>query len=631
MQNKTIFKNISGIILRGIFLAMLVFSAQMVYADNSVTDGTIDVCVAIKNTTTQMFATTSPFPIGDFSITISSTTNFTNSAINPSFSFSNFSQNSTIVDGTPVYCTPSVKVPFGNYYYNEAITSTNSSVTWNQSKYFDTGLPNTITEALPYNNALFTLDTSDDVTLNIVSDGYVPVSEDRPNRTIVVFASYTPVVEESHAFSALSDTQCIIGQNLISNGGFEYPVVNNPNLWMSIPLNTPNFFWTSLDTITYPYVELQAGYTEGSATWMPHSGIQYAEIDGGTSHDVSQVINTIVGKRYNLSYWVSPRPDQPIENNVINIFTNGDLIDTYTNIGSITTAWTKRQVSFIATSTQTRVSFIQGQNSVKEVGVFLDDVSLTCAGDQIVPVVNQCVLPETLGDSTSEIIGDSYGPWEKVVQTMLVDNGFNIDDVLDQKEYQSWNLKQGTTTIEVQYLDGEKAGSEIFGYYLNNDISTFTPVFASGPGSTTQYPELPEAKNGDKFSITVKGDSIQFALYGIYGGDHYTSTVNTVNENGADRVLAYDVPNSIKGGEYLLAFEDLKITASDNDYNDELIKITFEECEKVNTPPTINLLGANPITIDTGTNFTEPGATAQDLEDGNITANIIITGTVATT
>jgi uncharacterized repeat protein (TIGR01451 family) len=50
----------------------------------------------------------------------------------------------------------------------------------------------------------------------------------------------------------------------------------------------------------------------------------------------------------------------------------------------------------------------------------------------------------------------------------------------------------------------------------------------------------------------------------------------------------------------------------------------------VNTPPVITLVGANPITINAGELFVDPGATAQDLEDGNITANIVASSTVNT-
>lgn len=50
----------------------------------------------------------------------------------------------------------------------------------------------------------------------------------------------------------------------------------------------------------------------------------------------------------------------------------------------------------------------------------------------------------------------------------------------------------------------------------------------------------------------------------------------------------------------------------------------------VNTPPTITLIGSNPLSITKGSTFTDPGATALDAQDGNLTASIVATGTVDT-
>ena len=50
-----------------------------------------------------------------------------------------------------------------------------------------------------------------------------------------------------------------------------------------------------------------------------------------------------------------------------------------------------------------------------------------------------------------------------------------------------------------------------------------------------------------------------------------------------------------------------------------------------NTAPTITLLGANPMTLTVGDTYAEPGATATDSEDGDLSASIVITGTVDTT
>lgn len=48
----------------------------------------------------------------------------------------------------------------------------------------------------------------------------------------------------------------------------------------------------------------------------------------------------------------------------------------------------------------------------------------------------------------------------------------------------------------------------------------------------------------------------------------------------------------------------------------------------VNTKPIITLLGANPVTIERGANFVDPGAEAYDAEEGDKTSSIVKTGTV---
>jgi len=51
-----------------------------------------------------------------------------------------------------------------------------------------------------------------------------------------------------------------------------------------------------------------------------------------------------------------------------------------------------------------------------------------------------------------------------------------------------------------------------------------------------------------------------------------------------------------------------------------------------NTPPTIALIGDNPFTITVGSDFTDPGATSTDAEDGDLTDKIVKSGaTVAST
>jgi len=49
------------------------------------------------------------------------------------------------------------------------------------------------------------------------------------------------------------------------------------------------------------------------------------------------------------------------------------------------------------------------------------------------------------------------------------------------------------------------------------------------------------------------------------------------------------------------------------------------------TPPVLTLVGANPLSVTIGGSFTDPGATAYDNEDGDITANIVKSGDTVNT
>ena len=50
----------------------------------------------------------------------------------------------------------------------------------------------------------------------------------------------------------------------------------------------------------------------------------------------------------------------------------------------------------------------------------------------------------------------------------------------------------------------------------------------------------------------------------------------------------------------------------------------------IGNAPVITLIGSTPVNLTTGSTYTDAGATASDIEDGNITGNITHTGSVNT-
>ncbi|MDE2030786.1 MAG: carboxypeptidase regulatory-like domain-containing protein [Patescibacteria group bacterium] len=100
---------------------------------------------------------------------------------------------------------------------------------------------------------------------------------------------------------------------------------------------------------------------------------------------------------------------------------------------------------------------------------------------------NTCPNPSSLSDTTSEIINHAPSG-ELDLQTILNNAGYNINTILDQKQYQVWDIPQNTTvTVSTKFINKFAGNSFVFGYYTNGSLANFVPIFktANIAGSTT--------------------------------------------------------------------------------------------------------------------------------------------------
>ena len=242
-----------------------------------------------------------------------------------------------------------------------------------------------------------------------------------------------------------------------------------------------------------------------------------------------------------------------------------------------------------------------------------------------------CLIPssnvDSLDDTTKEEIGAPYIPSELTIGEIIENAGYLGVDVLeDQTQYQIWQSEKDNTSINVKFLDEYTAQNFVFGYYQKGDVNSFVPVFRSG--EVAEYASTDEFVKGQDINLNIENlDMIGFAIFTGSGKQLFT-TENSLN-GGEDHTLVYHVDDN----KYILGFEDLPLGNSDKDYQDVAVLVTVLSCsfEEENTPPTINLIGANPLQLILGSDFTDPGATATDTEDGDLTSEIIVDGTVATT
>jgi hypothetical protein len=161
--------------------------------------------------------------------------------------------------------------------------------------------------------------------------------------------------------SACKNPNTIQGANLIQNGSFEEPPLQNRS-WR---LFTQIEGWTATHRI-----EIQ-----NNVAGSPHSGSAFTELDTNRSTVISQVVDTIADCTYTLEFAFSARPRTRVVDNALIIMWNGVTVDTLVKYSSKQTNWQTYVYQLTATSKQSTLEFKDGGVS-NGVGTYLDTVSL---------------------------------------------------------------------------------------------------------------------------------------------------------------------------------------------------------------------------------------------------------------
>ncbi|MCK5153581.1 MAG: DUF5011 domain-containing protein, partial [Spirochaetales bacterium] len=157
-------------------------------------------------------------------------------------------------------------------------------------------------------------------------------------------------------------------------------------------------------------------------------------------------------------------------------------------------------------------------------------------------------------------------------------------------------------------------------------------------------PAPPEASNNANLSaVTVTAGNTEYIFTTIESS--YSITVGYTIESITVAPVLSDPDASlvINGTSFDPINISIVIPVSEGD-NIFTIIVTAEDGETTNThtftisrlaavdinAPVITLLGDNPFTMEVNTTFTDPGATATDNEEGNLSSAVVVTGTVNT-
>ncbi|WP_296637773.1 immunoglobulin-like domain-containing protein [Polaribacter sp.] len=160
--------------------------------------------------------------------------------------------------------------------------------------------------------------------------------------------------------------------------------------------------------------------------------------------------------------------------------------------------------------------------------------------------------------------------------------------------------------------------------YIRNGSSVIRQDFIFPSDGVTVF-ELNENEDYDitysTNSIKIDGDLIVLVNYDI------------VNANKEFDII---VSNIDIASDHQDLFKNIKIEGNSNPYrleiiensDDKILRLTLNFSDTM--VPVITLVGDNPMTIEVGSTFTDPGATALDAGDDDLTSSIVVTGSVDT-
>ncbi|HWC57716.1 MAG TPA: carboxypeptidase regulatory-like domain-containing protein [Candidatus Paceibacterota bacterium] len=118
-------------------------------------------------------------------------------------------------------------------------------------------------------------------------------------------------------------------------------------------------------------------------------------------------------------------------------------------------------------------------------------VALTCAPAGQEP----CPVPNALGDTTVDTVHNAP-PDEANLQTIINTLGYSLDVMKDQQQYQRWDVPNNTTmTITATFLARYAGHNDVFGYYTDDSLANFVPLFKTANVGSQSTSTVPSACN----------------------------------------------------------------------------------------------------------------------------------------
>ena len=330
------------------------------------------------------------------------------------------------------------------------------------------------------------------------------------------------------------ESVCTIPTNLLSNGSFEDPTINQS--WDRSLVTGWNVTKVS-DGSASPLGEIWRGLV------TPSHLLQNLELDGDYPTKITQATTTIPGATYELRFDFSARSGYGVaDNNIVSAAGGLPL----TSVATTNTNWVTYGGTFTATTTTTNISFADvSVNENNSYGTLLDNAVLCLVR---VPVVDFC--PNILDNQTADegyakdVNGQCYTPINACSLTVVSDetNTYNDSAAIAIAPNGAWASIAGA-----QWIWGVPSNTSITPFV--DEVQTFKKTFVwSGTPSTATLKISSDNGYSVKLNDTVVGaDADEFNYQSVDTiidiTDNIISGVNTLeisvtNKGNASASLA---------------------------------------------------------------------------------------------
>ncbi|MFL0810246.1 MAG: DUF5011 domain-containing protein [Agarilytica sp.] len=234
----------------------------------------------------------------------------------------------------------------------------------------------------------------------------------------------------------------------------------------------------------------------------------------------------------------------------------------------------------------------------------------------------------TNGSTVTSLVESSTGYYElgacndtvAPIITLLGDNPMTV--------YQGQAYSEAGATA-TDNIDGTFNVSNITGTVDTSIVGTYTVDYnatdSSGNAAATVTRTVNVIADDVKPVITiVTGTSYSVNVNGSFTNPVPTATDNVDGDISANVAITGAVDTATVGTYYLY----YNVSDAANNTADEVV-VTVEVTEELDTtPPVITLTGASVINLTVGDSYSEPGYSATDNMDGDITTNVVVAGDV---